>query len=369
LAKTKRLNHKTIVIGPLPPGWGGARVSFNLFYDYLKGVSGQSFLHYDLPIRYNRDKNPPGRVNHFKTSLIVLSCVFRIPFVSSVILFGSRNFCFSYGLLLLVASKIFRKPLYIRLFGGHPAQNSIFRMPIAGSIVARLMSFADKIIVQTYVGAEEFPHYLRNKVSVTVGYRPGAGFSEEIKDPGDSVVRFAYTGAVSWSKGVGHLLDAFVEVSKGLGADKEIELHLYGSGEKELVDKCNSLDKVFYHGRVDNSVLRRDLGRYDVFLFPTLHFSEGHPGSVIEALMAGLPVIASNWSGINEVIRNNENGLLVEPGDTKQLVDAMEKLIKDAGLRNQLAEQALESSGEFDAAHVLPKLAEAVGIKISDDNA
>ncbi|MCF8096051.1 MAG: glycosyltransferase [Desulfobacteraceae bacterium] len=248
-------------------------------------------------------------------------------------------------------------------------QNSIFRMAIAGSIVARLMSFADKIIVQTYVGAEEFPRYLRNKVSVIVGYRPGAGFPDETKNSKDSVCRFAYTGAISWSKGIGHLLDAFVEVSKRLDANKDIELHLYGSGEKELVDKCNSLDKVFYHGRVDNSVLRKDLSSYDVFIFPSLHDSEGHPGSVIEALMAALPVIASNWSGINEVIRNNENGLLVEPGDTQELADAIEKLIKDVELRNQLAKQALESSREFDAAHVLPRLAEAVGIKISYDYA
>lgn len=360
---------KRLLIGPLPPGWGGARVSFKLFYDYLKEVSDQSLLHYDLPIRYNRDKNPPGKVNHFKTFITILSCLFRIPFVSRVIVFGSRNFCFSYGLLLLVASKIFRKPFYIRLFGGHPAQNSIFRMPIAGSIVARVMSFANKIIVETYVGAEEFPQYLRSKISVIVGYRPGTGSADEIKAPADSVVRFAYTGAISCGKGIGHLLDAFVEVSKRLGADKDIELHLYGAGEKELVDKCNSLDKVFYHGRVDNSVLRRDLGRYDIFLFPTIYDNEGHPGSVIEALMAGLPVIASNLPGINEVIRNNENGLLVEPGATKQLAGAMEKLIKDAGLRNQLAEKALESSREFDAAQVLPKLAEAVGFKISHDNA
>lgn len=358
-----------IIIGPLPPSWGGARVSFKLFYNYLKEVSDQSLLHYDLPIRYNRDKNPPGGVNHFKTFIIVLSCLFRIPFVSSVIVFGSRNFCFSYGIILLVVSRIFRKPFYIRLFGGHPAQNSIFRMPIAGSMVTRFMSFADKIIVQTHVGVEEFPQHLRSNISVIVGYRPGAGSADEIKDPADSVVRFAYTGAVSWSKGIGHLLDAFVKVSKGVDADMDIELHLYGSGEKELVDKCNSLDKVFYHGRVDNSVLRRDLSRYDVFIFPTLHDSEGHPGSVIEALMAGLPIIASNWSGINEVIGNKENGLLVEPGNTKQLADAMEKLIKDVGFRNQLAEQALESSTKFDAAHVLPKLAEAVGIKISYENA
>ncbi len=351
-----------MLIGPLPPPWGGVTVSFKLFYDYLKKHSEQSILHYDLPIRFNREKNPPGLVNYFKTLIFVFSTLFRIPFVSRVIVFGSRNFCFSYGLLLLLVSKVFRKPFCIRVIGGHPAQSSVLRMPLMGSIASRLMLFSDEIIVETYVGAKEFPHYMRNKISVIVGYRPRINSEPQI-DPQDSTVRFAYTGAISQDKGVGFLLDAFKELTERSGADGEIELHLYGAGAKEIIEKCNSLKKVFYHGRVDNSVLRRDLGKYDVFLFPTVYANEGHPGSVIEALMAGLPVIASNLSGVDEVIRHNVNGLLVEPGDRKQLANAMQKLLNNSELRNQLSDQALESSKEFDAQYVLPKLAEALGIK------
>lgn len=360
------LNSKIILIGPLPPGWGGARVSFKLFHDYLKKNSEHDILHYDLPIRFNRDRNPPGRVNHLKTIVSVFSALFQIPFVSRVIVFGSRNFCFSYGLLLLMVSKIFRKPFYIRFFGGHPAQSSVLRMPLVGSIASRLLSLADKIIVQTYVGAEEFPQYMKTRISVIVGYRQAINPEPVINDPQDSTVRFVFTGAISRDKGVGYLLYAFIEVRKRSGAGKEIELHLYGDGDKALISRCDSLEKVIYHGRVDNSSLRRDLSKYDVFLFPTLYENEGHPGSVIEALMARMPVIASNLSGVDEVVRHNENGLLFEPGDTEQLAEVMQELIKNGKLRKQLAYQAFESSKEFDAAYVLPKLAEALGIKVSD---
>jgi glycosyltransferase involved in cell wall biosynthesis len=361
-------HQKKLLVGPLPPGWGGARISFKLFDDYLKNNSKQEILHYDLPIRFNRDKNPPGRVNHLKTLMSVFSALFRIPFVSRVIVFCSRNFCFSYGLVLLLVSKIFRKPAYIRFFGGHPAKNSVLRLPLIGSIAARLLSIADKIIVQTYVGAEEFPKYMRNKISIIVGYRSAINPGTGIKVPQDSTVRFTYTGTISRDKGVGYLLDAFRELTEKAGTDKDIELYLYGAGDKELINKCDSLEKVFYYGRVDNSELRRNLRKYDVFIFPSQLVSEGHPGSVIEALMAGLPVIASNLSGVDEVVRHNENGLLVEPGDTRQLAEAMGAMIKDSELRKRLADRAFESSKQFDSAHVLPKLAEALGIKVSNGN-
>ena len=366
MKNSRLITNKYLIIGPLPPGWGGATVSFKLFYDYLKKNSEQDILHYDLPIRFNRDRNPPGRVNYLKTLMSVFSALFHIPFVSRVIVFGSRNFCFSYGLLLLLVSKIFRKPFYIRFFGGHPAQSCVLRMPLIGSIASRFLTLADKIIVQTYVGAEEFPQYMRTRISVIVGYRSAINPWPVIRDPQDSTVRFAYTGAISRDKGVGYLLDAFMEVRKWSGTGKDIELHLYGAGDKALIGRCDSLEKVFYHGRVDNCSLRRDLSKYDVFLFPTIYENEGHPGSVIEALMAGLPVIASNLSGVDEVVRHNENGLLVEPEDTEQLAEVMQELIKNSKLRKQLAYQAFESSKEFDAAYVLPKLAEAVGVKVSD---
>jgi hypothetical protein len=38
-----------LLIGPLPPGWGGARVSFKLFFDYVKEHCDEQILHYDLP--------------------------------------------------------------------------------------------------------------------------------------------------------------------------------------------------------------------------------------------------------------------------------------------------------------------------------
>lgn len=359
MRKTNVLHKKIILVGPLPPGWGGARVSFKLFYDFIMKSSKSDISHFDLPIRNARDKNPPGRVNHYKTAFKVFCCMARIPVTSSVIVFGSKNFGFTYGILLLLVSKAFRKPFYIRFFGGHPAQNSLVKFSVIRLILFKIMSFADQIVVQTHVGAREFQDYLSEKISVVVGYRPAPDLKSSQKKLSDGITRFVYVGGITLEKGVHHLLAAF----RAIGRDtSKIELHLYGAGSKEIVEKMKDDIKVFYHGTVNNDCIRAALKLYDCFVFPSTHTSEGHPGVLIEALMAGLPVIVSDLSGPKEVVQDRVNGLIFKVGDIEKLASTMQELVENESLRNRLSKGALESSKNFQAELVLPKLAASVGI-------
>ena len=78
-------------------------------------------------------------------------------------------------------------------------------------------------------------------------------------------------------------------------------------------------EKIFENSRVDYcGVLPPEkvlptLSQYDVLLLPSFHPGEGYPGIVIEAFSLGLPVIATNWQAIPEIVQDGENGLLVSP--------------------------------------------------------
>ena len=67
---------------------------------------------------------------------------------------------------------------------------------------------------------------------------------------------------------------------------------------------------------------------------------------VIEAMAAGIPVIGTNAEGVPEIIRQEENGMLVPPRDSDALANAMRHLTEDNGLRERLGRQARQDAIE-----------------------
>ncbi len=76
----------------------------------------------------------------------------------------------------------------------------------------------------------------------------------------------------------------------------------------------------------------------DVFAMPS--FWEGMPLAILEAMIVGNAIVASNIGGIPEMLRNGESGLLVPAGDAPALADALRRLIEDASLRERLGASA-----------------------------
>ncbi|PXF58844.1 MAG: hypothetical protein C4B58_05135 [Deltaproteobacteria bacterium] len=348
-----------LLIGPLPPPIGGARLSFQLFLDYLKKIPKISFVHIDLPCWSTHS----SCVNHSKTSLGLLRAILMIPNCSHTIIFGSRGFCFSYALIIVLFTKFFYKKCYIRFFGGRPILFLIKFPKVMRKILLYSMRITDKIIVQTKFGASEFPDFLSKRVSVIPGYRPRVIEKSSRSSCSEREIRFVYTGSISNEKGISILIDVFSKLYNKYNQSRIIELHLFGEGSDKLIQKLVNLNGIIYHGQIDNSVLRRHLNMYDVFVFPSVYNNEGHPGCIIEALMVGMPVIASDYPVIREVLVDHLNGLLVKPGDPVSLFQTMDILIKDYELRSTLSKAAFKTSERFDADCILPELASSLGIE------
>lgn len=115
---------------------------------------------------------------------------------------------------------------------------------------------------------------------------------------------------------------------------KRWKLAIAGQGDsatalKELAQGLGLADRVILLGqRSDIPDLQ---AAADVFVMPSLW--EGLPLAVLEAMMAGNAVVASNISGIPEAIRHTVDGLLVPPGDEDRLADALRWVMADDALR------------------------------------
>jgi len=157
-----------------------------------------------------------------------------------------------------------------------------------------------------------------------------------------------------WSLTIGELHpvkrhDAVIEVMKEL-VDKEPNTRhlIIGSGEEEqelkvLIAKENLSEHIFLLGSVDEA--SQYLKAADIFVLASR--SEGMPYVLIEALLAGVPIVATRVGGIPEVIEDGVSGLLTPPLDNKALFKAIFELRTNLELRAKLGDGAKVRSQSF----------------------
>ena len=85
------------------------------------------------------------------------------------------------------------------------------------------------------------------------------------------------------------------------------------------------------------------LGESDIFVLPSRRV-EGFPMSIVEAMLAQVPVIGSNMGGIPEGIEDGVTGIIYESGNVDQLKNAILKLSEDEELRNVMGKKAFEKA-------------------------
>lgn len=152
-------------------------------------------------------------------------------------------------------------------------------------------------------------------------------------------VRLLALGVLGHKKGTYDLLDAAERLKNRL---PNLDFVFVGAGEVEqfraLARAKGLTGRATFLGSVDDAARVRALHESDIFAIPSR--AEGQPIALLEAMAAGLPVIASRVGSVPEVVQPT-NGFLVEPGDVEALVTAIARLARDARLR--------ETQGRFSA--------------------
>lgn len=145
------------------------------------------------------------------------------------------------------------------------------------------------------------------------------------------------------------LMQAVVEIHR---QEPDIELNLYGAGElKENIDvfirENHAESYIFNNGLSDN--IKEKLAASDIFVLPSKY--EGMPMTIIEAMGAGLPIVASNVGGIPDMIDDGIDGLICGT-DAESIKTSLLRLIRDKGLRKTTGTNALRKAEKFSARHM-----------------
>lgn len=147
---------------------------------------------------------------------------------------------------------------------------------------------------------------------------------------------FLFLGKICDHKGVFDLLNVINENSEQLRPF--LRLLIAGIGETERLlsyIKTHHLEDIIeYKGWVDGDEKTQLLNQSDVFVLPSYY--EGVPISLLEGFSYHLPAITTPVGGIPEILKDGENGILIQPGDKKALFLAMKRLIESPELREKM---------------------------------
>jgi len=165
-------------------------------------------------------------------------------------------------------------------------------------------------------------------------------------------------GRLAKEKNIGELLEAFALLRKN-GTDAE--LVIIGSGPEESalraqVDALKIADSTKFLGMLRGEELVRAVNATDVFAITSR--SENQSMTTLQAMACGLPVIGVNRGGLPEYIRNEENGFIVESGDTGALASRLTELIADAAKRKILGERGRIMAAEHAPQRIVERMEE-----------
>jgi glycosyltransferase involved in cell wall biosynthesis len=145
---------------------------------------------------------------------------------------------------------------------------------------------------------------------------------------------------LDWQKGFESLLAAVRQLS---GRFAGLKVVIIGEGPdrqaiEQTIERHGLRDAVLLAGQQSN--MPGVYAAIDIFVLPSLN--EGLPMTVLEAMAASRPVIATRVGAIPKVVEDGKTGLLINPGDTAGLRDAMARLLSDAELCRRMVAQAHE---------------------------
>ncbi len=274
----------------------------------------------------------------------------------------------SVGLPSILAARIARKPLFLKVGGDYAWEQGSQRFGITSSLDVFVHEHAAPFPVQILRFIQGCVASHARRVIAPSQYLGGVvatwgvplerivvvynGIQKETEGTLPEALstrshpRIVTVGRLVPWKGISGLIDAVASLRDEF---PEISLIVVGDGpERTTLEKyahTRLSDRVLFTGALSHADTLAVIASADVFVLNSTY--EGLSHLLIEAASLGVSIVATSVGGNPEVIQEGVSGLLVPPGDSAFLAGAITRICKDAALRERLQAGALESASVF----------------------
>jgi phosphatidylinositol alpha-mannosyltransferase len=235
-------------------------------------------------------------------------------------------------------------------------------MDLSAPVLRQVDRRIDAAVAVSEAAASFARHVRRGPIEIVPNGVDVARFAE----PGEPLEglppgrRILWVGRLDPQKGFGVMVDAFARLARDFD---DVFLLVAGEGRERVA--LRSLDRrarnrVVPFGSVPHEELPRYHAAADVFCSPSVG-QESFGMTLVEAMAAGVPVVATDIPGYREVVRDGMDGLLVPPNDPGAIAEAIRRVLSQPELASNLAAAGLTRAPAFAWDAVVPRLEAVYG--------
>jgi len=338
-----------ILIGPTPPPIHGSAFATKHLIEAVK-ATGLFAAHLET----GEDDRPVFNTGTFdlinvylglKHVLLLLAMLVRHRDADVHVPISQNRWGFARDGIFIWLASLARRNVIVHLYGG-----------MFGDFYASRQGFERRAVKATFARVSEAWVETPNRLGIFSGLVPdrrirvlentcediGVGPKRDVA--ADRSLRLLFLANLIPEKGHGDLLAALEELAAAGIAG--IDLRLIGEVEEREAESVRERAARLAEAGIEVELLSTVLGEAkvaqyrwaDVFVLPSRYPPEGQPLVLLEAMSAGLPILSTDHSGIPHTVLDEQQGLIVAPGDIGALAAALRRLQGDPDLRARLGE-------------------------------